>query len=49
MADYPGSNSEANLQGNTKETYGKKIEKLVPDTGKKKKFGKLKKLLNVVD
>ena len=49
MGDYAGSNSMGNLQGLTKETYGKKIERLVPDTGKKKKFGKLKKLLNVVD
>jgi len=35
MADYPGSNSEATMEGNEKETYAKKVAR----------FYKLRKLL----
>jgi len=50
MADYPGSNSTGNLKGLTKEVYGKKIEKLVPGTGKKPlNFKRIKNVLNIKD
>ncbi len=31
--DYPGSNDETTLQGNTKQAYAKKVSKAVPKTG----------------
>jgi hypothetical protein len=34
MADFSGSNSMATLNGNFKETYADKMERLIPD-GKK--------------
>lgn len=40
--EYPGSNSEATLQGNEKEVYASKVRSAIPGTVR---FKKLKKLL----
>jgi hypothetical protein len=49
MVDYSGSNSGNNLNGLTKEIYGEKIENLIPDTPKRPKFKRFKKILKIKD
>ena len=49
MADYNGANNPSDLTGNQKETYSKKISYNVPGTGERKRFKKIKKILNIKD
>lgn len=49
MSEYEGANTQATLEGLYKKTYGKKVEKLVPGTGRRGKWSKIKKAVAAKD